>query len=88
VPKKVEQVILLIHRHLFIDTYKSDKIKICINEMRMNCSEMSTYKRKKRSYKLYLQTDVKQNRLHDRTTELYNYTVVNRLMFIEYRYHY
>jgi len=37
VPKKVEQI----NDYLFIDTYKSNKIKICVNEMRVNDSEMN-----------------------------------------------
>jgi len=37
VPKKVEQI----NDNLFIDTYKSNKIKIGVNEMRVNDSEMN-----------------------------------------------
>jgi len=37
VPKKVEQV----NDHLFIDTYKSNNIKIGVNDMMVNDSEMS-----------------------------------------------
>jgi len=37
VPKKVEQI----NDHLFIDTYKSNKIKIGVNDMTVNDSEMS-----------------------------------------------
>jgi len=37
VPKKVEQI----NDYLFIDTYKSNKIKIGVNEMRVNDSEMN-----------------------------------------------
>jgi len=36
VPKKVEQI----NDHLFIDTYKSDNIKIGVNDMTVNDSEM------------------------------------------------
>jgi len=36
VPKKVE----LINEHLFIDTYKSNNIKIGMNDMTVNDSEM------------------------------------------------
>jgi len=36
VPKKVEQII----GHLFIDTYKSNNIKIGVNDMTVNDSEM------------------------------------------------
>jgi len=36
VPKKVEQI----NDYLFIDTYKSNKIKIDVNEMTKNISEM------------------------------------------------
>jgi len=36
VPKKVEQI----NDYLFIDTYKSSKIKIGMNEMKVNDSEM------------------------------------------------
>jgi len=35
-PKKVEQII----DHLFIDTYKSNNIKIGVNDMTVNDSEM------------------------------------------------
>jgi len=37
VPKKVEQI----NDHLFIDTYKSYNIKIDVNDMTVNDSEMS-----------------------------------------------
>jgi len=37
VPKKVEQI----NVHLFIDTYKSNNIKIGVNDMTVNDSEMS-----------------------------------------------
>jgi len=37
VPKKVEQI----NEHLFIDTYKSNSIKIGVNNMTVNYSEMS-----------------------------------------------
>jgi len=37
VPKKVEEII----DHLFIDTYKSNNIKIGVNDMTVNDSEMS-----------------------------------------------
>jgi len=37
VPKKVEQI----NDHLFIDTYKSKNIKIGVNDMTVNDSEMS-----------------------------------------------
>jgi len=37
VPKKVKQI----NECLFIDTYKSNKIKIVMNEMRVNDSEIS-----------------------------------------------
>jgi len=36
-PKKVEQI----NDHLFIDTYKSNNIKIGVNNMTVNDSEMS-----------------------------------------------
>jgi len=36
VPKKVEQI----NDHLFIDTYKSNNIKIGVNDMTVNDSEM------------------------------------------------
>jgi len=36
VPKKVEQI----NDHLFIDTYKSNNIKIGVNDMMANDSEM------------------------------------------------
>jgi len=36
VPKKVKQI----NDHLFIDTYKSNNIKIGVNDMTMNDSEM------------------------------------------------
>jgi len=36
VPKKVEQI----NNHLFIDTYKSNTIKIGVNDMTVNDSEM------------------------------------------------
>jgi len=36
VPKRVEQI----NYYLFIDTYKSNNIKIGVNEMRVNDSEM------------------------------------------------
>jgi len=36
VPEKVEQII----GHLFIDTYKSNNINICVNDMTVNDSEM------------------------------------------------
>jgi len=36
VPKKVEQI----NDYLFIDTYKSNKIKIGVNKMMVNDSEM------------------------------------------------
>jgi len=36
VPKKVEQIT----DHLFIDTYKSNNIKIGVNDMTVNDSEM------------------------------------------------
>jgi len=36
VPKQVEQII----DHLFIDTYKSNNIKLGVNDMTMNDSEM------------------------------------------------
>jgi len=36
VPEKVEQI----NDHLFIDTYKSNNIKICVNDMTVNGSEM------------------------------------------------
>jgi len=36
VPKKLEQV----NDHLFIDTYKSNNIKIGVNDMTVNDSEM------------------------------------------------
>jgi len=36
VPKKVEQI----YYHLFIDTYKSSNIKIGVNGMTVNDSEM------------------------------------------------
>jgi len=36
VPKKVEQI----NDHLFIDTYKSNNIKIDVNDMTVNDSEM------------------------------------------------
>jgi len=36
VPKKVEQI----NDYLFIDTYTSNKIKIGVNEMKVNGSEM------------------------------------------------
>jgi len=36
VPKKVEQI----NDHLFIDTYKSNNIKIDVNDMTVNESEM------------------------------------------------
>jgi len=35
--KKVEQI----NDHLFIDTYKSNNIKISVNDMTVNDSEMS-----------------------------------------------
>jgi len=34
---KVEQI----NDHIFIDTYKSNNIKICVNDMTVNDSEMS-----------------------------------------------
>jgi len=37
VPKKVEHI----NDHLFIDTYKSNNIKIGVNDMTVNDSEMS-----------------------------------------------
>jgi len=37
VPKKVEQI----NDHFFIDTYKSNNIKIGVNDMTMNDREMS-----------------------------------------------
>jgi len=37
VPKKVKQI----NDHLFIDTYKSNNIKIGVNDMMVNDSEMS-----------------------------------------------
>jgi len=37
VPKKVEQI----NDHLFIHTYKSNNIKIGVNDMTVNDSEMS-----------------------------------------------
>jgi len=37
VPTKVEQI----NDHLFIDTYKSNNIKIGVNDMTVNESEMS-----------------------------------------------
>jgi len=37
VPKKVEQI----NDHLFIDIYKSNNIKIGVNDMKVNDSEMS-----------------------------------------------
>jgi len=37
VPKKVEQI----NDHLFIDTYNSNNIKIGVNDMTVNDSEMS-----------------------------------------------
>jgi len=37
VPKKVEQI----NDHLFIDTYKSNNIKVGLNDMTVNDSEMS-----------------------------------------------
>jgi len=37
VPKKVEQI----NDHLFIDTYKSNNIKIGVNDVTVNDSEMS-----------------------------------------------
>jgi len=36
VPKKVEQI----NDYLFIDTYKSNKINVCVNDMTVNDSEM------------------------------------------------
>jgi len=36
VPKKVEQI----NDHLFIDTFKSNNIKIGVNDMTLNDSEM------------------------------------------------
>jgi len=36
VPKKVEQI----NDHLFIDTYKSNNMKIGVNDMTVNDSEM------------------------------------------------
>jgi len=36
VPKKVEQI----NDYLFIDTYRSNKIKIGVNAMRVNHNEM------------------------------------------------
>jgi len=36
VPKKVEQI----NDHLFIDTYKSNNIKIGVNDMTVNDSDM------------------------------------------------
>jgi len=36
VPKKVEKI----NDHLFIDTYKSDNIKIGVNDMTLNDSKM------------------------------------------------
>jgi len=36
VPKKVEQI----NDHLFIDTYKSNNIKMGVNDMTLNDSEM------------------------------------------------
>jgi len=36
VPKKVEQI----NDHLFIDTYKSNNIKIGVNDVTVNYSEM------------------------------------------------
>jgi len=36
VPKKVEEI----NDHLFIDTYKSNNIKIGVNDMTVNDSEM------------------------------------------------
>jgi len=37
VPKKVKQI----NDHLFIDTYKSNNIKIGVNDMTLNDNEMS-----------------------------------------------
>jgi len=37
VPKKVEQI----NDHLFIDSFKSDNMKIGVNDMTVNDSEMS-----------------------------------------------
>jgi len=37
VPKKVEQI----NYHLFIDTYKSNNLKIGVNDMTVNDGEMS-----------------------------------------------
>jgi len=37
VPKQIEQI----NDHLFIDTYKSNNIKIGVNDMTVNDSEMS-----------------------------------------------
>jgi len=42
VPKKVEQI----NDHLFIDTYKSNNIKIGVNDMTVNDSEMCEMKRR------------------------------------------
>jgi len=42
VPKKIEQI----SDHLFIDTYKSNNIKIGANDMTMNYSKMCEMKRR------------------------------------------
>jgi len=39
VPKKVEHI----NYHLFIDTYKSNSIKIGVNDMTVNVAEMRLY---------------------------------------------
>jgi len=51
VPKKVEQI----NDHLFIDTYKSNNIKIGVNDMTVNDCEMK--KTKLGQYRRYQTTD-------------------------------